>query len=224
MGESRATAHASRKTSGNPCASRFYRGEGIRAAWLRRRPYRQYRKRCRFLKGAFYSNFLSKEELILAVLDLAIVTPMHLPLRATASAGRNRHCLVNAIVDQTRDRERDRLAVMLRLELLRQCMQDLRLRAAMAGHCNDLLAANARLFVRARTRLRLRPLPEAARSIAELYLAAMLGIGLLTLAGVKLSPVGDLATLLLNTVVAENPMALAKGKAKRARCKPCPTR
>lgn len=161
-----------------------------------------------FSKGAFYSNFRSKQELAFAVLERMTVRRIDLMVRAVASAGRDPAGLMHAINTETVARQQDRLWNLLRLELLRQSVRDSQLRVAMAAHCAELLAANARLFADLRERLDLKPLPDA-RVLADMFLAAMLGASLLRYAGVEITPVETLTLLLLTVAVADDPMALA---------------
>lgn len=169
-----------------------------------------------FSKGAFYSNFDSKEQLVLAVLDRTIMSRTDLIARAIEEVGHEPADLLAAIRAEAVARQQDRLWSMLRLELLHQAARDSALRSAMATHCAELLSANAGLIVNVRNRLGLRPQPLAARAIADTLLATMLGASLLLFAGVKLTPVATIVTILLNALVAENPMAPAvrRGNAK----------
>jgi AcrR family transcriptional regulator len=160
-----------------------------------------------FSKGAFYSNFDSKEQLVLAVLDRTIMSRTDLMARAIDVVGHEPADLLAAIKAGAVARQEDRLWSMLRLELLHQAARDSALRSAMTAHCAELLSANAGLIVNVRKRLGLRPQPPAARAIADTLLATMLGASLLLFAGVKVTPVATIMTILLNALVAENPMA-----------------
>jgi len=180
-----------------------------------------------FSKGAFYSNFRSKDELVLAVFERTLSDAMNLPFQGVGSAARDPRSLMNALSAQTSARlQEDRLSALLRLELLHQSIRNTRLRDAVVGHYNELVATNAGLFAQARVQLGLRPLPHAARAAAELYLAVILGVALLRCAGAKLTPAGSLAASLLNVTVAEDPMAPAalQSKPKRTRRPPRPAR
>jgi TetR/AcrR family transcriptional regulator, transcriptional repressor of aconitase len=159
-----------------------------------------------FSKGAFYSNFGSKEELVLAVLERTMISRIDLMSRAIASAGRDPGRLIQSIIAETIARQQDRLWNLLRVELLRQAAREPRLRAAMAANCAELLSANARLMTEVRERLGLKPLPEP-RQLADTFLATMLGASLLHFAGVELAPVATMALLLLSLMVAENPVS-----------------
>ena len=159
-----------------------------------------------FSKGAFYSNFESKEELVLAVLEQTMLSRTDLMSDAVASAGHDGGRLIEAIVAEVLDQEGDRPWNLLRLELLRQAARDPGVRAAIATHCTDLLSANARVIEDVRQRLELKPLPQP-RLLADIFFATALGASLLRFAGVEVAPVGTIALMLLSLLVTENPLS-----------------
>jgi AcrR family transcriptional regulator len=167
-----------------------------------------------FSKGAFYSNFDSKEELVLAVLGGTMISRADLMARAIATAERDPCHLIQAIMAEIIAQQQDRLWNLLRLELLRQAVREPRLRTAMAAHCAEVLPANAQLIADVRERLGLKPLPDA-RVLADTFLAAMLGASLLRFAGVELTPVATILPTLLTLLVAENPTAPVTGSGRK---------
>lgn len=157
-----------------------------------------------YTKGAFYSNFRTKEEVAVAVLERVLEDDGKGIRRVLANACGDPETLFAAIADETRERHANAPLRALRLELLLHAWRDASCRAAATELYRKRRAGYAEL-VREGLRRIGRPEPRDAMLFSDLLLALDHGHSALRLGGAEPMPVEAVMHLALRVLADHTP-------------------
>ncbi len=160
-----------------------------------------------FSRGAFYSNFDTKEEIARAVLESYVLVEDDSLIHAVAAARGNRKKIVDQIIRTIANREQDALVSALRIELFLQAGRNADLRAVIVAAYEKRFQLYepiyARLLAQSGASVSSRP-----KKIFDAVSSVLLGHSLLLRAGVDAAPLADIFSYVLNN--------LATGKRRAA--------
>jgi AcrR family transcriptional regulator len=157
-----------------------------------------------YSKGAFYSNFDSKEQLALAVLERTVAADEQRWAAVAAATGGDAGALMAAMIAGLTASNEDRLRLMLRCELLIQAARNPGLATAIRALYQSRRDGWAALLGMLFERFGRRP-PADLHLLADILLAAGIGHSLLDNGGAAPEPADALMSLLLNALTGPVP-------------------
>jgi TetR/AcrR family transcriptional regulator, transcriptional repressor of aconitase len=168
-----------------------------------------------FSKGAFYSNFKSKQDLAIAVLQrLMNAAQERLATAAQFDHGDEATLLTTLRETVIRNNDDPRVAL-VRLELLLRAARDADLRAVSTTLYQVQMDRREAVVTELFARLKRQP-PAEPRVIVSAVFAALLGCQMLTFAGVRFASMREILDLLLNVLLRNAPRLEATASDQRS--------
>ncbi|MCX7380504.1 MAG: TetR/AcrR family transcriptional regulator [Alphaproteobacteria bacterium] len=162
-----------------------------------------------YSRGAFYSNFSSKEELALAVFERLLNDDVEGVSALLETHDGNTDTLFRRLAEGFAVRHADEVPSALRIELLMQAWRDADFRVAAAQLYRRQRARYAELVAITLGQASLIP-PDTVVAIADTLLAVDHGHSVLALAGAEPTPVADVVFLLLRGIASTVPIVAAE--------------
>lgn len=168
-----------------------------------------------FSKGAFYSNFRSKEDIAVAVLHGVAETGQQAFADLIADGPKDEIALLAAVHDILVRLAANIETIQLRADLLLRAARDAKFRPISVAHYARAAAAYEPIIAQLFSRLDREP-PAEIRLVVGTFYAALLGSHLLTASGSKIAPLPDVMGLLVNRLFRDAPSTGRKRLARDA--------